>query len=202
MNVRTKTLTLASVLALAMAAGGCGDTSTGSSPSQIVIVSLQGGSGGTSAPTFGGTLLSDVITVVAGVPTVFDDFGQVSMDLHLKDLGNPGLLNTPSENNTVTFFRYHVDYRRADGRNTPGVDVPFPIDGAATFSVTNQGATFSFELVRHVAKQEAPLAALSTDPNVISTLATVTFYGKDQAGHNVAVSGTIQINFGNFADPT
>src|SRR5947207_1371611 len=159
MNVRIRTFRFASVLALAMAAGGCGDTSTGPSPSQIVIVSLLGGSGGLSAPTFGGTLLSDVLTN----NTVFDDFGQVSMDLHLKDLGNPGLANTPSENNTVTFYRYHVDYRRADGRNMPGVDVPFPIDGAATFSVTAQGATFAFEIVRHVAKIEAPLAALATD---------------------------------------
>jgi hypothetical protein len=198
MNVRIRTISFASVVALAMAASGCGDTSTGPSPAQVVIVSLLGGSGGDSAPTFTGTLNSDVLTN----GSIFDDSGQVSMDLHLKDLGNPGLLNVPSDNNTVTFFRYHVDYRRADGRNTPGVDVPYPIDGAATFSVTVQGATFAFELVRHVAKQEAPLAALRTDPNVISTLATVTFYGKDQAGNNVAVSGTIQINFGNFADPT
>jgi hypothetical protein len=198
MNVRIRTLTFASVLALAMTAAGCGDTSTGKSPAQIVILSLLGGSGGTSAPTFGGGLNSDVLTNGG----IFDDFGQVAMDMHLKDLGNPGLTNTPSENNTVTFYRYHVDYRRSDGRNTPGVDVPFPIDGAATFSVSSAGATATFEIVRHVAKAEAPLAALATDFNIISTIATVTFYGKDQAGNNVAVSATLQINFGNFADPT
>ena len=58
------------------------------------------------------------------------------------------------------------------------------------------------ELVRHVAKAEAPLAALAADRNIISTIATITFYGKDQAGNNVIVTGQVQVNFGNFADPT
>ena len=31
--------------------------------------------------------------------------------------------------NAVTLTRYHVDYRRTDGRNTPGVDVPYSFDG-------------------------------------------------------------------------
>jgi hypothetical protein len=102
----------------------------------------------------------------------------------------------------VTFTRYRVAYRRADGRNTPGVDVPYPFDGAATFTVVgSQGGTGVFELVRHVAKAEAPLASLANNFTVITTIADVTFYGKDQAGNNVTVTGSIQVDFGDFADP-
>ena len=58
------------------------------------------------------------------------------------------------------------------------------------------------EVVRHIAKAEAPLAALISDVDVITAIATVTFYGQDQAGNNVKVSADIQVNFANFADPT
>ena len=48
-------------------------------------------------------------------------------------------------------------YIRADGRNTPGVDVPYGFDGALTATVSGS-TTVGFELVRHIAKEEAPLA--------------------------------------------
>ena len=124
------------------------------------------------------------------------------MELTLKDQGVPGTANQPSPLNAVTFTRYHVDYRRADGRNTPGVDIPYAFDGATTFTVASDAVTAVVEIVRHVAKAEAPLAALASDPKVITAVATITFYGRDQAGNNVKVSGDLQINFGNFADPS
>ena len=93
--------------------------------------------------------------------------------------------------NDVTFTRYHVAYRRSDGRNTPGVDVPFAFDGASTFTVSSQGGTATFELVRHVAKAEAPLKALVSDFTVITTIADVTFFGKDQAEKNVTITNKI-----------
>jgi hypothetical protein len=37
---------------------------------------------------------------------------------------------------------------------------------------------------------------------VINTIATLTFYGKDQAGNNVKVTADVQVNFANFADPS
>ena len=57
----------------------------------------------------------------------------------------------------MTISRYRVVYRRTDGHNTPGVDVPFPFDSAVTFTVTGDGGSTGFNLVRHSAKQEAPL---------------------------------------------
>jgi hypothetical protein len=52
--------------------------------------------------------------------------------------------------------------------------------------------------VRHVAKLEAPLAFLGRTPEVLTMLAEVTFYGRDQAGNDVTANGTVQINFANF----
>ena len=199
----TKSITLALLTALSMAAAGCGVADQGQSSSQVVIQSLQAGSvqkAGTP-PTMGGFLLSDVCVLNNGNCTIFDDIGQVAMNLRLKDSGSAGTTNAPSPLNDVTFTRYHVEYVRADGRNVPGVDVPFPFDSAATFTVTQAGTTASFELVRHAAKVEAPLQALAADFKIITTIANVTFYGKDQGGKNVSVTGSIQVSFGNFADP-
>jgi len=195
--------------ALAGASTSCGEyvKDQGRSPSQIVIESLTGARGNT--PTdFGNPLVSDVETVIttpdpcttsSPCPTVFNDIGQVTMSLILKDPGQAGIDSTPSLLNQVTFNRYRVEYRRADGRNTPGVDVPYPIDSGVTFTVPkDSNVTASFELVRNTAKRESPLRELRTSSQVLSTIANVTFYGRDQAGNDVTAVGSIGVNFGDF----
>ena len=196
---------------MAVASASCGEFVRQSrSPSQVVINSLQGASGA-RPQELGGTLFSDVITNVSRtvngqqvtVPTVFADNGQVVMSLILRDPGQPGLAAAPSAINQVTISRYRVTYRRSDNRNTAGVDVPYPFDGAVTFTVPSDGAvTASFELVRHIAKDEAPLRALAANGDIISTIAEITFYGRDQAGNDVSVTGSMLIDFGNFGDPS
>ncbi len=197
---------------LAIVTAGCGEYARqGSAPVQVVIDSLSAASGA-QPEDFGSTLHSDVVTVVrrtqggqqVDVSTIFNDIGQVTMRLILKDPGMPGAPTVASPINGVTFTRYRVSYRRADGRNTPGVDVPFPFDSASTFTVPSAGTvTASFDIVRHTAKEEAPLASLVFNNNVfITTLAEVQFFGKDQAGHDVTATGTIGITFANFGDPT
>ena len=140
-------------------------------------------------------------TVTAPCATVFADNGQANLHLEPKDIGATGNFVPPGSNNQVTLTRYHVSYRRADGRNTPGVDVPFGFDGAMTATIPGQGnATFTFELVRVQAKQEGPLVQLISGPTVITTIADVTFYGTDLVGNEISVTGSITIEFGNFAD--
>jgi hypothetical protein len=205
-----KLTTATAALLSAMFVAGCGEVSrNGRAPAQVVIVLLEGASGA-EPDRFGSTLASDVVTIVertindetVGVPTIYSDIGRVTMRLVLKDPGVPGVAATPSPLNTITFNRYRVTYRRADGRNTPGVDVPFPFDSAATFTVPAESdATVGFTLVRITAKQEVPLIALTSSPVYIQTIADVTFYGQDQAGNEVSVSGNIGISFGNFGDP-
>jgi hypothetical protein len=198
---------LAAALGTAVLTAGCGEVSrSGRSPVQLVIESLTAAPGSDDS-NFGSFLLSDVETLVEDddgnlIPTIFNDAGQVTMRLVLKDPGVPGIPSSPSPLNEVTVYRFRVVFRRADGRNTPGVDVPYPFDGGVTATVpADSTASFGFPLVRHTAKQEAPLAALRTQPVNISTLAEITFYGRDQAGNEVSATGMLQVEFGNFADP-
>lgn len=194
-------------LAAGIAAGlSCGDVvRQGRSPVFLVLDSLGAARG--NATTFSSTLQSDVLTLVtspapctavAPCPTIFSDSGRGIFHLEQKNINTPV---GPTSNNAVTLNRYHVDFRRADGRNTPGVDVPFSFDGAATGTVPPTGTlTLGFEFVRHVAKEESPLVQLISSPVVISTIAQVTFFGEDQVGNDISVSGSMLVDFGNFGD--
>ena len=197
---------VAGVVAIASAAlgvAGCGEYVRSSrSPSQLVIVTLEGASGANPG-TFGNTVTSDVVTTVNGQTTIFNDLGRVTLGMILRDQGAPGVAAAPSPINQVTITRYRVVYRRSDGRNTEGVDVPRAFDSAVTVTVSGDGtASAGFDIVRNVAKLEAPLSTLRTGETFISTIAEVTFYGHDQAGNELSVTGTIGITFGNFADPS
>jgi hypothetical protein len=202
------------VPALLAAASLAGCTSQqldgGQSASYLVITSMRAASGAT--PTeFSGVLPSDVITFVKQsidgeevlVPTVYEDVLETTFDLRLKDPGTPTSPNRPTSTNYITINRYRVEFVRADGRNVPGVDVPYPFDGAVTLTVTGPGVVSLATVVRHQAKLEAPLAALAGGGGAvaISAIAQVTFYGADQAGHEVSVTGQISVNFADWGDP-
>ena len=118
-------------------------------------------------------------------PTIFDDIGQVDAARAVKDIGATAPLS-PTTNNEVTITRYHVDYRRADGRNTPGVDVPFAFDGAVTGTIPAGGTLTSASSSSATSpSRKSPLVQLRTSPNIISTIADVTFYGTDRVGNDV-----------------
>jgi hypothetical protein len=196
--------------AIVAAAVSCGSVvRQGRSPVYLVIDSLQA-TPGSKPGSFSGTLNSDVITNVrtpapcsaaTPCPTIFNDLGSVSLRSSLKDVGTTTSPAAPTTNNDVTINRYHVTYRRADGRNTPGVDVPYGFDGAATGTIRTGGSlALTFEIVRHAAKEESPLVQLRDSPTIISTITDVTFYGQDQVGNEISVTGSILIDFGNFGD--
>jgi hypothetical protein len=204
-----KLTTVTGALLSAVLVAGCGEVSrNGRAPVQVVIVVLEGAPGA-EPDRFGNTLRSDVSTRIdrpddqgGAYFGVYNDLGRVTMRLLLRDPGVPGVAATPSDLNAVTFNRYRVTYTRADGRNTPGTDVPYPFDSAATFTVSGTSDTAaSFDLVRHTAKQEAPLMALRANAVIISTIAEVSFYGRDQVGNEVIATGNLGIFFGDFADP-
>ncbi|HEY7293382.1 MAG TPA: hypothetical protein VH583_26335, partial [Vicinamibacterales bacterium] len=189
------------------ASASCGDVVRDSrAPVILVMESLQGApSGGHGANTFTGNLLSDVqVLVTTPAPctpdnpcaTVFNDLGQASISMAPKNIDI-----APTSNNQVTITRYHVEFARADGHNIPGVDVPFPFDGASTATVPISGVVqISFELVRHTSKEETPLVQLISNPAIIHTIAHVTFYGTDIVGNAVSVTGSMSVDFGNFGD--
>jgi hypothetical protein len=172
----------------------------------LVVNQLQAASGGGHAANqMGGTLFSDVQVLVttpdpcspaSPCRTLFSDSGQATLSLAAKNVDIQ-----PTSNNQVTLTRYHVDFVRADGRNTPGVDVPYGFDGAVTATIpAGPAVAVTFELVRHTSKEEAPLVQLVSSPAIIHTIARITFYGRDLVGNDISVTGSIGVDFGNFGD--
>ena len=189
------------LLALAITAVSCTASVREGTGTSFLIVETLAGASGAEPNEFGGTLHSDVITVVDNEPTIFSDVGQVTFRLGLKDPGSAASPNSPTQNQFITVDRYRVRYLRSDGRNTPGVDVPYGFDGSFTATVGVGTMQVGFQIVRHTAKKESPLAALAASNVIINTIAEVTFYGRDQTGHEVEAVGRISIDFGNFGDP-
>src|SRR5262249_27789356 len=161
--IMARTARLVGLATLLAASVSCGDAvRDGSSPVYLVIDTLAAIRGGPQAGTPSSTLVSDVITNVtsplpctpqAPCPTVFGDSGRAVLSIAPRNIAV-----APTPNNEVTINRYHVEYIRADGRNVPGVDVPYAFDGAVTGTITaTSGAnvTLGFDLVRIVAKEES-----------------------------------------------
>jgi hypothetical protein len=176
-------LRLIFVAGVALAVISCGNVvRTGRSPVMLTINSIESATGASA------TLNSDVAVA-------HSDQAQAAIGVVMKDV-----TVTPTTNNQVSITRYHVAYQRADGRNVEGVDVPFAFDGAVTVTIpANLTGSVVFDIVRQVAKQEAPLAQLRQNPAVISVIANVTFFGSDQVGNDVSVTGSVLINFGKFS---
>jgi hypothetical protein len=193
-SLRGRSARLAAAAAVAVAsvvASGCGSETLRQSTASSYLVILHLGADDDAV-----ALRSDVRTNGG----ILEDNGVVRMSASMKDVTNPA---GPSDNNAITINRYRVTYRRTDGRNNPGVDVPYAFDGATTFTVfPGNTVEVPFVLVRVQAKVEAPLSALagSGGAAVISTIADVTFYGRDQTGREVSITGSISVNFADWAD--
>lgn len=198
--------------AVAVAFTSCGDVArTGRSP-VLLVISVMDAASGAEPELFEGVLFSDVQTIVERsvggetirVPTTFSDTGRVTFRLTLKNPGAPTSPLGPTALNEVTVSRYRVTFRRSDGRNTPGVDVPHSFDGAFTVTVPANGDVSGvFDIVRHSAKVEPPLRNLIGGGSgiFIYTIAEVTFWGHDQAGNEISATGNLTVNFGDWGDP-
>ena len=196
----------AAVLCFAVTAGCGGELlRTGRGPVYLTVVEMLAHNGAKDEDE--SVLFSDVLTYVdqtvngqqVRVPTVFSDTGVATLRVSMK---NPTALS--SDLNAVTITRYRVDYRRSDGRNMPGTDVPWGFEAgtSATIGVDREGEV-AFDLVRHAAKEEPPLRNLVANggQGFIYTTAEVTFYGRDQNGNEVVITGFITVNFADFGDP-
>jgi hypothetical protein len=193
----TRSVRLAAAAGLTLAAigaAGCGSDyqRQGDSSSYLVIEQLFVGTETSNTARYNSDVAGDN-------GTVFEDMGIVQFSAAMRDVTNP---NTPTANNRITVDRYHVEYKRSDGRNTPGIDVPWAFDGAITTSLApGETVTVPFVLVRVQAKLESPLMNLrfAGGADVISTIAEITFYGHDQAGRSTVVKGLVSVNFADWA---
>lgn len=200
----------AAAIVLLTGSVSCGDARLGRAPVFIVVDSLEAASGAEPG-NMGGFLLSDVQTMVeqsiggetVRVPLVFNDLGRATMRLVPKDAGTGAVNLNPTPWNAVTINRYRITFIRADGRNTPGVDVPFPVDGAVTATLSSTPTVVPFEMVRHQQKLEQPLRSLANFGGrlFISTIAEITFYGTDTTGNDAQAKASINVSFSDYADP-
>ena len=181
----------------------CNQGVTASRSSTILVIERIGAaSGGTTDDPIPTLLNSDVLTNGG----VFPDIARVTTRLAFKAPGTSENPASPTSANWVTITGYRVFYRRTDGRNTPGVDVPYPFEGGMTMTTLDIG-TAEFTLIRAQAKLEAPLIALRNQSGIpggavaLSVIADITFFGHDQTGAAVSADGTIGVNFADFADP-
>lgn len=199
------------VVALAWSAACTSRQMEGQSPAYPVLDQLSAAAG-VKPNDFSAALASDVLTrvkknidnVQVCEPTVFQDSGRAFFHLQLKDPGSIEAPILPSPANTITFTRYHLRYKRADGRNVQGVDVPYEFDGAMQLGLTGGNVSIGqLTIVRMQAKQDPPLKALvgGGGARVISTIAEVTFYGTDAAGREISVTGYINVDFSDWGDP-
>jgi len=148
-------------------------------------------------------LLSDVRTDEGGF---FND----NAELTLRTLRKNPLLSDSFAGtglNDVLLERYTVRYYRADGRSTPGVDVPYDISGEMSGRVPPDGELVtSIIVVRHQAKMEPPLRNMAGfgggfgGQDIVTIFAEVTVFGRTLADKKVSASGRLEIVFADFAD--
>lgn len=164
------------------------------SPSMLIIESIQGYDRDAKAASY---LDSDVLKFNN---TVTADVGSATVRAETLD---PAPLMGTSSFNDILVTRYTVSYSRTDGKNVPGVDVPYPFEGSLSALVKVGSTTaFSFIVVRAVAKLEQPLIKLadSRAEGVLQVTAKIEFYGQDMTNNKVKATGYLTIYFANYVD--
>lgn len=184
------------VLATAATMSGCsaGYTTDNNSTVLLLVAAVNGG-----VP-----LRSDVVTAGA----VVSNSVEMAIAIRFK---NPNISTVPQIPSAVIVERYEVTYRRSDGRGVQGQDVPFSISGnvTAAFDVKTSGTDpLVIEVVRAQAKLEPPLRNLRGATSaggfggalVVTMFADVVVHGRTISGQPVSGSGSLQIDFADYAD--
>jgi hypothetical protein len=203
MNSVRHAITIAAMTGAVAAGVSCGDVvRQGNSPVMLVVDSMQASS--TTSTGSSGTPSSVLNSDVETKGSVFNDPGTAMLRIVPKNINTTPTGPLMTTNNEVRITRIHIAYRRTDGQNQPGVDVPYPVDTASTITLpaTGLAVPIGFDLVRHDAKLESPLYDLRSKLVVINTIAEVTFYGVDATGNELNTTSYITVNFADFGDPS
>jgi len=197
--IRTIRVLVLSALAFALAACNPLENET-QSMSYLVVDRLRGMDATGAASDY---IQSDVLyeDPTTGETSIIADIATATLTVHMLD---PDPIMGASPYADVELTSYTVTFTRADGRNTPGVDVPYPFEGDLTRILEVETPTnVSFVIVRESAKQESPLLdilQLNTRAEVFTATAQVDFYGHDLTGAEVKATGYISITFANYAN--
>jgi len=205
MNFKPVYLVLLFVMLLSYA---CTKVEDNTRSSSLLVVDQVIGQPGGEGEDDGNPLLSDTCDNPNIEPqdpefcTVFNDDALVTFSNNFLQVGT-GIGLSPTFLNDIIVTQYRVDYFRPNNRNTPGVDVPFGIDGTMNTRVAVDGNTADTMLVvRHTAKREPPLSELDngTGESVLTANAQMKFFGADISGHTVSTTGFLEIHFANFGE--
>ena len=183
----------------------------------IIVALLLAGCNAMENDSTSGTMLQILsltgndLTGAAGSTTVFSDV--YTSDSIINDNAVADIMALPLDPAiaiTTPYFdvlidQIDVEFRRTDGRNVEGVDVPYRFTQPMSMLVPiTTNMQIPFVLIRQVAKLEAPLLALRETTSrefVLQLVAKVTIHGKDMGGHRVApVTGYISVWCSNFPD--
>jgi len=183
----------------------------------IIVALLLAGCNAMENDSTSGTMLQILsltgndLTGAAGSTTVFSDV--YTSDSIINDNAVADIMALPLDPAiaiTTPYFdvlidQIDVEFRRTDGRNVEGVDVPYRFTQPMSMLVPiTTNMQIPFVLIRHDAKLQAPLFDLrnwTSQEKVLELVAVVTIHGKDTGGHRVApVTGYITVWCGNFAD--
>jgi len=191
----TGTLLILAVLPAILMLSACNPLEDDSKSSSFIIIeSITGTDIEGKTVSF---LQSDVVLANS---TVVADVATTTLQAGLLD---PAPILDPSQYNDIILDRYIVSYSRVDGKNRQGVDVPYSFEGSLTQLLKiGNSVTFSFVVVREVAKLEAPLFDLVQNraEGVIEATAKIEFYGHDMVNNKVTATGYLTIFFANYAD--
>ena len=205
--------TVLGVVAAALGAAGCGEVArTGRSPGFLVMERLEGASGA-DPDEFSTVVGSDVRTLVRKtidgqeilVPTIFMDPGRVLLSLGAEEPRHGGVAHR-----ALGAERHH---RQPLPGGLPALRRPqHPRDRRALClrrrhdrhgaSRRGRGRLLRTGPGRRQ-ERESPLNRMVDDGGVqaFSTIAEVTFFGRDQAGNEVTLSGNITVSFADYGDP-
>ena len=204
-----KSLKMLGALGLVAVTAGCvpdwaRENETGLIMEIAEIVGIEGGE------DEGAILFSDVSQWI-------NDDARIVVNFYRK---NPNVSGTsPLEH--VRLESYQVQFRRSDGRNVEGLDVPHRVTGvfnsvrAHTPTQTDEVAVEGVaNIVRHTAKRESPLinlidsdlaprqrATVLTGEGIISTSAEITVFARQvTTGEPLSASGRLNVVFSDFVD--
>jgi hypothetical protein len=195
MNNMKKALRIAIILSAFLVLYSCNPIEDESrSASMLLVDDILG----TDADGKSGNFLQSDVALTTG--SIRAD--SATATLRAETLDPDPLLGT-SPYNDIVVTRYLVSYSRTDGKNVPGVDVPYPFEGSmSTVIKVGSTASVSFVIVREVAKMEPPLIRLVDlgAEQVLTCTAKVEFYGHDTVNRTVKATGYLTIYFANYAD--
>ena len=195
MNTMKKSLRIAVILSAFLALYSCNPIEDDSRSASMLLVDNVLG---TDAEGKSGNFLQSDVVLTSG--SIKAD--SATATLRAETLDPDPLLGTSPYNDLVV-TRYLVSYTRTDGRNSPGIDVPYPFEGSmSTVVKAGSTASVSFVIVREVAKMEPPLIRLVDigAEQVLTCTAKVEFYGHDVTNRTVKATGYLTIYFANYAD--